>query len=297
MAELTETEEYLNKWAEQKVSYNKRDLLTYAVGIGCDDMNFVYENDENFAAFPTYPIVLNFKGTDQDVVQFPSEAMTQGPLMPPLKGVKVGLDGERCIEKINELDVEGAELTMKSRLIGVHKRGSGASVETEAIIQDDSGKQYYKITSGAFMVGAKDFKDSGISNSEKVNVPKRAPDAVMEMPTSITQAHIYRLSGDYNPLHIADDFAMMSGFKKPILHGLCSLGITARAALKQYCDNDPKNFKMIKARFSKPVMPGDTLVVEMWKEGDKIIIVSKSKDTGDVCISNAYLLMEPKSKM
>lgn len=111
-----DTEQYLNKWAEQKVGYNKRDLLTYAVGIGCTELNFVYENDPDFAAFPTYPIVLGFKGTDQDVVSFPSEAMTQGPMPPPLEGVKVGLDGERYIEKVNELDVEGdADLTMKSR--------------------------------------------------------------------------------------------------------------------------------------------------------------------------------------
>jgi len=272
-------------------------LLTYAVGIGCDDMNFVYEHDENFAAFPTYPIVLGFKGTDQDVVSFPSEAMTQGPMMPPLKGVKVGLDGERCVEKIADLDVDGGELTMKSRLIGVHKRGSGASVETEALLVDSNGKTIYKITSGAFMVGAKDFKDSGITNSEKVTIPSRAPDSVVEIPTSKTQAHIYRLSGDYNPLHIQQDFAMMSGFKEPILHGLCSYGMTARAVLKQYCDNDPKQFRMIKARFAKPVIPGDTLVVEMWKEGDKVILQTKSKSSGAVCINNAYVMLNPKSKM
>ena len=64
---IVETEGYLNKWVEQKVSYNKRDLLTYAIGIGCTELNFVYENNPGFAAFPTYPIVLGFKGTDQDV--------------------------------------------------------------------------------------------------------------------------------------------------------------------------------------------------------------------------------------
>lgn len=297
MAELTDTEQYLNKWTEQKVSYNKRDLLTYAVGIGCDELNFVFEHDEDFAPFPTYPIVLGFKGTDQDVVDFPSEAMTEGPLMPPLKGVKVGLDGERCIEKLAEIDPDGGEFTLKSRLIGVHKRGSGASVETEQLLVDSDGKSLYKITSGAFMVGAKDFKDSGISNSEKIVIPNRAPDSILEMPTTKTQTHIYRLSGDYNPLHIEDGFAQMSGFKEPILHGLCSYGISARAVIKQYCDNDPKKFRSIKARFAKPVIPGDTLVVEMWKDGDKIIFQTKSKDTGDVCINNAYVMMNPSSKM
>ncbi|CAK9032025.1 Peroxisomal multifunctional enzyme type 2 (MFE-2) (17-beta-hydroxysteroid dehydrogenase 4) (17-beta-HSD 4) (D-bifunctional protein) (DBP) (Multifunctional protein 2) (MFP-2) (Short chain dehydrogenase/reductase family 8C member 1) [Cleaved into: (3R)-hydroxyacyl-CoA dehydrogenase [Durusdinium trenchii] len=294
---LVETEEYLNKWSEQKVSYNKRDLLTYAVGIGCDELNYVYEHDADFAAFPTYPIVLTFKGTDQDVVDFPSEAMSEGPSMPPLPGIKVGLDGERYIEKIAPLDVDGGELTVKSRIIGVHARGSGASVEKEELIMDSNGKVIYKIISGAFLVGAKGFKDSGITNSEKVDIPKRAPDSVLEMPTTKNQAQIYRLSGDYNPLHVDPGFATMSGFKEPILHGLCSLGITAHAVIKQYCDGQASGFKAIKGRFAKPVFPGDTLVVEMWKEGDKIIVQSKSKASGDVCINNAYILLNTGAKL
>mmetsp|Transcript_12485 Transcript_12485/g.26724 ORF Transcript_12485/g.26724 Transcript_12485/m.26724 type:complete len:303 (-) Transcript_12485:3638-4546(-) len=277
--------------------YNKRDLLTYAVGIGCTESNFVYEHDENFAAFPLYPIVLNFKGVEQDVVSFPSEAMTQGPAMPPLPGIKVGLDGERYLEMLEPLDVDGGEVTIKARLIGVHKRGSGASVEKEELVVDKNGKVLCKMISGAFLVGAKGFKDSGVTNSEKVNIPNRAPDAVLDMPTSKTQTHIYRLSGDYNPLHVDPGFAMMSGFKEPILHGLCSLGITARAVIQQYCDGDSTRFKAIKARFAKPVLPGDTLTVEMWKEGDKVVVQTKVKSSGAVSINNAYVLLKPSSKL
>jgi len=277
--------------------YNKRDLLLYAVGIGCEELNFVYEHDEDFAAFPTYPIVLTFKGNEQDVVSFPSDAMAAGPPMPPLPGVKVGLDGERYIEKLAPLDVDGAELIIKQRLIGVHARGSGASVETEQLICDLNGKPIYRIVSGAFMVGAKNFKDSGISNSEKVVVPNRAPDSSLEMPTLPNQTHIYRLSGDYNPLHLEPGFAMMSGFKAPILHGLCSLGITARAVIQQYCGGKAEGFKAIKARFAKPVMPGDILVVDMWKEGNKVIVQTKVKSTGAVSINNAYVLLETESKL
>jgi len=292
-----ETKDWLNKWVEQKVAYNKRDLLTYALGIGCDELNWVYENDPDFAAFPTYPIVLQFKGADQDVVSFPSETMAEGPNMPPLPGVRVALDGERYIEKVSELDPDGGELTLKSRIIGCHKRGSGASVETEAQLIDSNGKLLYKIISGAFLVGAKDFVDSGTTNSEKVDVPKREPDAVVEMPTTLQQAKIYRLSGDYNPLHIDPDMAQMSGFKEPILHGLCSLGITAHAVLKQFGENTAAKFKAIKARFAKPVLPGDTLVVSMWKEGDKIIVSTASKASGDVVVNNAYVLLNSDAKL
>lgn len=289
---IVETEGFLNKWVEQKVSYNKRDLLTYAIGIGCTELNFVYENNPGFAAFPTYPIVLGFKGTDQDVVTFPSPAMMEGPAMPPLPGVRVGLDGEREIIKLRPIPTDGSDLTLRTRFIGVHKRGSGASVENEAELIDKDGNVIYKIISGSFLVGAKGFKDSGRTNSEKCPPPKRAPDAVVEMPTSEYMAQVYRLSGDYNPLHVDPDFATLAGFQAPILHGLCSYGITARAVVKQFCNNDPSKFRSIKARFASPVMPGNTIVVEMWKEGDKVILQSKVKETGKVCINNAYVMLE-----
>lgn len=292
-----ETEGFLNKWAVQKVSYNKRDLLTYAVGIGCTELNFVYENAADFAAFPTYPIVLGFKGAEQDVVTFPSPAMMEGPRMPPLPGVRVGLDGEREIIKLAPMPTDGSELTLRTRVIGVHKRGSGASVENEAEIVDASGTVIYRIISGSFLVGAKGFKDSGTTNSEKVKPPARAPDAVVEMPTSPYQAQVYRLSGDYNPLHVDPDIATISGFEAPILHGLCSYGMTARAVLKQYCNNDPSKFKSIKARFASPVMPGQTLQVEMWKEGPKIVLQTKVKETGKVCINNAYVMLDVGSSL
>ncbi len=164
-------------------SCHRRDLLTYAIGIGCTELNFVYENDGDFAAFPTYPIVLAFKGTDEDVVSFPSPAMmTLMETFIPLEGTKVQLDGERMIEQLAPIDPNGGEYTLRTRNIGVHKRGSGASVENEAQLIDSAGKVVYRIVSGAFFVGAKNFKDSGITNSEAVPVPSRAPDAVVRRP-------------------------------------------------------------------------------------------------------------------
>lgn len=280
----------------QKASYTKRDLLLYALGIGCTDLRYAYEGDGDFAAFPTYPISFLFKGDSHDVVSFPSPAMMEGPPLPPLPGIKVGLDGERHIEMIRPLDPEGGNVTVKSRLIGIHKRGTGASVETECMISDDKGP-LYRIVSGAFLVGAKDFKDSGITNSEAVTVPTRAPDATVDCPTSETQPLLYRLSGDYNPLHVENDLAAMSGFPKAILHGLCSMGISCRAVLKTMLGNDANNFKAIKCRFASPVMPGETLQIKMWKEGDKVIFTSTVKETGKVCINNAYVQIKAGAKL
>lgn len=154
------------------------------------------------------------------------------------------------------------------------------------------------MTGGAFLVGAKNFEDSGTTFSEKIVPPARAPDAVEELPTSRYQSQLYRLSGDYNPLHISSDFAQMVGFKEPILHGLCTLGMSARGLLRAFAGNDPARFHSIKLRFSKPVIPGQTLLVEMWDEGNgRIVFQTKVKETGTVVINNAVFRVKPGAKM
>lgn len=253
----------------------------------------MFENDRKFGAFPTYPFVLLFKGDATDVVSFPSKAMMKTmSLQPKLPGVKVGLDGERYIEKIRDLDPKGGHLTLRERLVGVHKRKKGASVEAEQELVDENGQVIYRMMSSTFLVGARDFESQGTEHFKPIKPPSdRAADASIEMTTSPTQTHVYRLSGDYNPLHLDPRFAKISGFKAPILHGLCSLGISARAVLDTYAGGNGKLFKSMKVRFASPVMPGDTLVVDMWKEdnSNKIIFQTKVKSTGKICINNAFI--------
>jgi len=79
----------------------------------------------------------------------------------------------------------------------------------------------------------------------------------------------------------------MVGFPKPILHGLCTYGFACRALLKHFCDNDPTKLKTLRVRFANPVIPGDTLVTEMWRDGNNIIFQTKVKSSGQVVITNA----------
>ena len=82
----------------------------------------------------------------------------------------------------------------------------------------------------------------------------------------------------------------MSGFQRPILHGLCSLGYSARAVLNRFGGGDANRFRDIRLRFSSPVLPGQTLRVEMWDEGGgRVLFQSSVKETGTVCVSNAYV--------
>src|SRR3546814_18244504 len=99
-------------------------------------------------------------------------------------------------------------------------------------------------------------------------VPDRPCYFRVSLPTRPDQALIYRLSGDYNPLHIDPEIALQAGFERPILHGLCTYGVAGRALLRGLVDADPLRLKSMSCRFSAPVYPGETIVTEIWKLGD-----------------------------
>ncbi|MBN2167655.1 MAG: MaoC family dehydratase [Actinobacteria bacterium] len=162
-------------------------------------------------------------------------------------------------------------------------------MELETVTTDESGDVVYFNRLGVFLVGEGGF--GGEKGTPPGNVPpQREPDKVVEISTVPQQALIYRLSGDPNPLHVDANFAKMVGFDRPILHGLCTFGIAGRAVLQAYCDNDPEKFKSIKVRFSKHVYPGETIVTEMWDEGDgKILFKAKTAERGEPVMTNAVV--------
>lgn len=91
-----------------------------------------------------------------------------------------------------------------------------------------------------------------------------APDRTLDLPTARNQAMLYRLSGDRNPLHIDPATAAKAGFDRPILHGLSTFGLTARALAHLCCGGDPTRLSSLAARFTAPVLPGDTIRTEIW---------------------------------
>ena len=117
-------------------------------------------------------------------------------------------------------------------------------------------------------------------------LPTRAPDLVHEADTRQDQAFIYALSGDRNPLHRDPSFAKMAGFPRPILHGLCSYGTACRSIISTVCKYDSKKIVGFDARFSAPVFPGETIVTEMWVDGNIVSYRCKLKERDVVVINN-----------
>jgi acyl dehydratase len=93
----------------------------------------------------------------------------------------------------------------------------------------------------------------------------RPPDLTASLPVSLNQALVYRLAGDYNPLHIDPEVARSAGFDRPILHGLAAYGMVGRALIKVLCGDDPAKLRCLELRFTSPVFPGEPLLVEIWK--------------------------------
>ncbi len=122
--------------------------------------------------------------------------------------------------------------------------------------------------------------------------PERAPDGVVERPRLPQQALIYRLSGDKNPLHADPDFAKMAGFDKPIIHGLCSYGVVCKAIVDEVLGGDVTRVARYQARFRGVGFPGETYMTSYWKEGDQVLIESRSKERDEIVISNAVIALD-----
>uniref|UniRef100_A0A669QN42 Hydroxysteroid 17-beta dehydrogenase 4 n=1 Tax=Phasianus colchicus TaxID=9054 RepID=A0A669QN42_PHACC len=260
--------------------YTHLEPILYALGVGMstkdpDHLKFLFEGSEEFCCLPTFGVIPAQTSMFDGVPSIPGLDMDLAKM----------LHGEQYLELYKPLPTSGqcfcvADLLYTSILF------SCFSVNTYC------GKDLVCYNQfSLFFVGAGGFGGKRTSEKAKVTVnpPKRPPDAVLSDVTTSDQAALYRLSGDWNPLHLDPSFAALGGFQKPILHGLCTFGFAARNILKQFANNDVTRFKAIKVRFAKPVFPGQTLQTEMWKEGSRIHFQTKVKETGDIAIAGGYV--------
>jgi len=144
---------------------------------------------------------------------------------------------------------------------------------SENMIKDAAtGQPLARLEGSSFMLGAGGF--GGPKRPKPaldVEIPITAPHFTQELKTTETQAMLYRLAGDTNPLHIDPAVAERSGFKAPILHGLCTYGHAARSLVSFF---PGLHLRLLRVRFSSPVYPGETLVTEAWKvieDGNQVV--------------------------
>ncbi|KZT59136.1 putative multifunctional beta-oxidation protein [Calocera cornea HHB12733] len=261
-----------------KYVYTERDVILYNLGIGAtaEELKWTYEGDDDFQALPTFGVIPGF----------PSGAGMSLDWLPNFNPAKL-LHGEQYLSIKAPIPTSGT-LISTTRLLEALDKGKQAAITTVTETKDaNSGKVIFETQSTAIIRGSGGFggqkqgKDRGAATAANTP-PKRQPDAVIEEETSPDQAALYRLSGDYNPLHIQPEFAAIGGFDRPILHGLCFFGIAGKHVLKSF-----GAYKDIKGRFAGSVYPGETLITEMWKEGGKVVFQMKVKERGTTVLSAA----------
>lgn len=242
--------------------YDHRDTILFALGLGygADPLNeaelrFVYEKD--LVCLPTFANVLCHPGFWAQDPQF------------GIDWVKI-LHAEQKLDMHKPLPATGA-VRGEYRVAGIEDKGEGRGAllhQEKELFDTATGDHLATVRSTLFLRGNGGEGGFGDAMEAAQPIGERMPDKVVEISTLPRQALIYRLSGDWNPLHADPAIARRAGFPMPILHGLCTNGIANRTILAAYCDNDVARFKSMFVRFSKPVMPGETIRVEFFEEGE-----------------------------
>ena len=244
-------------------SWDSTDCLLYAVGVGAGadrpteaELNFTTENTAGVGqqVLPTMAVVLQAGGINFGALGTPD--MTKM------------LHGSQGITLHREIPVTGT-LRTGGKVTGVWDKGAAAVVDFESeTVLADSGEALFTTRASLFFRGEGGWGGERGPSASKGSVPERAPDVEITYQTRSDQALLYRLNGDRNPLHSDPGFAARGGFAKPILHGLCTYGVTGRALLHGLCGGDPAKFHAMDVRFASPVTPGESLTVKMWRTAD-----------------------------
>lgn len=234
-------------------------LYALSVGLGCDPMNIneldFVDHQRVLKAMPSMAVVLGHPGFW---------------LADPATGVDAVrlVHGEQAIIWHAPLPVSG-EVIGRTRVTGLVDKGAGkgALLYSEKTLTDAVGMLLATTTSTTFLRGDGGFGGASGPVRQAAAAPEGVPDGIIDLPTRPEQALYYRLNGDDNPLHADPATAAKAGFPRPILHGLCTLGVVTHALLRGLCAYDTTRLRAVSLRFSAPVFPGETIRTEIWATG------------------------------
>ncbi|CAM6084651.1 unnamed protein product [Calypogeia fissa] len=299
------------KFPDVTFEYTERDVALYALGVGAAGENpvdplelpFVYhpEGQTSITVLPTFAVV------------YVSHLIR---LVDSIDGLHYDpnllLHGEHYTEIYKPLPTCG-QIRSSVRISGLHDKGKAAIVEIELLSHDSkTGDKICLSRITIFLRGAGGFSPSSqpfsYSNrttylpkttsgpsTSKSGQPEGAPDVVYHDQTRPSQALIYRLSGDYNPLHSDPLYATQAGFQRPILHGLCTLGYAVRAVIRSCCKGDATRIQSFQGRFLSHVYPGEKLTTEMWLDASQSRVSYKTKADGRAVLAGTVLLTPVRS--
>ena len=265
------------KSPEKIFEYKNKDVILYALGIGAQisELPFIYEGvSGGLRVFPSF-------ATIPKIAAFPKLGNISFPRL---------LHGEELIKLHKPFPARG-ELICFSEVTSIYDKGKAAviNVTFTGLLKDRT--PIYDVKTSFFYFGGGGFGGERGPKTESLKPPEGVPpDFSLTYRPTKNQAALYRLNGDYNPLHIDEKAARLGGQEKPILHGLCTYGFATRAILYSLCDGDVSRFKEFKVRFSNVVYPGEALTTEGWKDNGRYLIQVKTERA--VVLSNAYVIID-----
>lgn len=246
---------------ETRQRLTKRDTILYALSIGLgqdplDERQLDFVHEARLRAFPSLAVVLGYPGFW-------------------LRNLDTGVDwkrlvhGEQAVTWHAMLPVEG-EVIGRTRVTGLVDRGEGRGAllySAREVIDAATGRLLATLDQTTVLRGDGGFAGRSDPVRAPHPMPERDPDDAVELPTRSEQALLYRLNGDDNPLHADPAAARAAGFDRPILHGLCTLGVVVHALMRRVCGYDTARPRHLALRFSAPVFPGEAIRTEIWDEG------------------------------
>ncbi|MFI9238718.1 MaoC/PaaZ C-terminal domain-containing protein [Streptomyces sp. NPDC053079] len=244
------------------LAWGPKDILLYHLGIGAgipatDPDELRYTLESRLHVLPSFATVAG-------------GGMAGSGLSTP--GIDVDLSavlhGGQTVTLHRPLPVRATAATRTSRVAAVYDKGKAAVIVLRADVTDDDGQPLWTSVSDIFVKGEGGFggERGPSARPPRPETPATAPDLTVERHVREDQALLYRLSGDWNPLHADPEFAKLAGFEKPILHGLCSYGIVLKAVVDTALDGDVARVRSYTTRFAGVVYPGETLRVRMWRD-------------------------------
>lgn len=264
-------------------SWDEEDIILYNLAVGAGDpptdpqeLRYAYEGD--LVAIPTYGTIPPF-GIMMSMAGVEGVDINLGQI----------LHGEQELIVHQEIPTSGS-VDQSGRIAAIHDKGKGAVAVVEIVsILEKTGEELFTNRASIYIRGEGGFGgDPGPASTGAP--PDRDPDHMVESKTLPQQALLYRMaSGDKNPLHADPGFAGFAGFERPILHGLCTYGIVAKAAVDNALGGEPERVRSYKARFSGHVFPGETLVSSIWEEDDGLIVTARTKERDTKVLSNGVV--------